>query len=175
MDNASYLTIAGLLSDHDFYRHDHQLIFCAMHDMATDNKPLDVLTVSEWMKGRFINPQNSHDQRTFFDEIGGLAYLGDLAKDTPSSANVLAYAKIVRNYSLKRALIQLCTQSIEQAFTKGSDDETITCLFETAASRLFSLEQKKEAANKGFIALKQAVETQLQFLSSLKDNDGHLF
>lgn len=172
LDNASYLTIAGLLSDHDFYRYDHQLIFRAMKDMATDNKPLDVLTVSEWMKGRFINPQNPYDQRTFFDEIGGLAYLGDLAKDTPSSANVLAYANIVRNYSLKRALIQHCTQSIEQAFAKGSDEETLNCLFETAASGLFNLEQKKEAASKGFIALKQAVETQLQFLSSLKDNDG---
>ncbi len=55
LDNQSYLYIAGLLSDTDFYREDHQLIFQAMAEMAENNQAIDVLTVSEWMKGRFIN------------------------------------------------------------------------------------------------------------------------
>ena len=94
LDNPSYTTIAGLVNDHDFYREDHQLIFRALKDMAIDNQALDVVTVSEWMRGRFLGEGSA--KRSFFDAVGGLAYLGDLAKDTPSSA------KIVRHYSLKR-------------------------------------------------------------------------
>jgi replicative DNA helicase len=107
LDNPSYLSIAGLLNDDDFYREDHQLIFRAMKDMASDQQALDVLTVSEWMKGRFLD--RGSDKRSFFDVIGGLAYLGDLAKDTPSSANIAGYAKIVRTYALKRKIIHRCS------------------------------------------------------------------
>jgi replicative DNA helicase len=90
-----------LLSDTDFYRQDHQLIFRAMAEMAENNQAIDVLTVSEWMKGRFVKRGNQ--QQSFFDIVGGLAYLGDLAKDTPSAANIAAYANMVSNYSLKRS------------------------------------------------------------------------
>ncbi len=122
------------------------------------------------MRGRFLGSGSA--KRSFFDLIGGLAYLGDLAKDTPSSANIANYAKIVRNYSLKRQLIKLFSSSMEQAFEKGSDDETVTALFEVAASGLFRLEQKKEAANKGFTPIKQGIELQLKRLERLKDKDG---
>ncbi len=52
LENRAYVKIAGLVSDSDFYRDDHQLIFRALSDMATDNLPIDVVTFSEWMKGR---------------------------------------------------------------------------------------------------------------------------
>jgi replicative DNA helicase len=110
LDNPSYLTIAGLLNDEDFYREDHQLIFRAMKDMASEQRPIDVLTVSEWMKGRFLNADCASAKRSFFDVIGGLAYLGDLAKDTQSSANIAHYAKTVRTYSLKRKIISLTSK-----------------------------------------------------------------
>jgi len=170
LNNPSYLSIAGLLNDDDFYRQDHQLLFRAMKDMAADNQPIDVITVSEWMKGRFLG--EGATKRPFFEIIGGLAYLADLAKDTPSSANIANYAKIVRNYSLKRQLIKLFSVSIEQAFEKGSDDQTLSALFEHAASGLFTLEQQKEASQQGFTPLKQALDSQLKHLESLKDHDG---
>jgi len=85
LNNQSYIPIAERLSDTDFYRQDHQLIFRAMADMVENNEPIDVLTVSEWMKGCFVNQGEQH-QQSFFDIVGGLAYLGDLAKDTPSAA-----------------------------------------------------------------------------------------
>jgi len=170
LDNPSYITIAGLINDHDFYREDHQLIFRAMKDMAADNQALDVVTVSEWMKGRFLGENSA--KRSFFDVIGGLAYLGDLAKDTPSSANIAHYANIVRNYALKRQLIQLFSTGIEHAFEQSNDDQTLAALFETAASGIFNLEQKKEAHRKGFTPIKQGIEAQLERIESLKDKEG---
>jgi replicative DNA helicase len=172
LDPPSYLTIAGLLNDHDFYRDDHQLIFRAMKDMAEDRQAIDVVTVSEWMKGRFLNADCASAKRSFFDIIGGLAYLGDLAKDTPSSANIAHYAKIVRNYALKRKIISLTNTLQTQAFKHGSDETALTQLLEQATSGFFTLEQQKAAAKQGFTPMKQAVQTQLTVLENLRDNDG---
>ena len=168
LDNPSYLTIAGLLHDDDFYRHDHQLIFRAMKDMAADQQAIDVLTVSEWMKGRL----DQGSKRSFFDIIGGLAYLGDLAKDTPSSANIAGYAAIVRTYSLKRKIITLTNTLQTQAFQHGSDETALTQLLEQATSGFFNLEQQKAATKQGFTPIKQAVQDQLTVLQGLRDNDG---
>jgi len=170
LDNPSYLAIAGLLNDADFYRHDHQLIFRAMKDMASEQRPIDVVTVSEWMKGRFLD--QGSDKRSFFDMIGGLAYLGDLAKDTPSSANIAHYAKTVRTYSLKRQIISLTDTLHAEAFQHGSDETALTQLLEQATSGFFQLEQQKAAANKGFTPMKQAVQDQLTVLKTLRNNNG---
>lgn len=172
LDNSAYLAVADLLHANDFHCFDHQLIFQAIKTMAADNQPLDVVTVSDWAKGRLVNPQYPADKRTFFDVIGGLAYLGTLAKDTPSSANIRSYANIVRNYSLKRQLIALCSKSIDQAFDTTSDDQSVADLLESTASGIFKLEQQKEAAKQGFMPMKQGIETQLKRLDKLKDNDG---
>ncbi len=170
LENAAYLKVAGLLSDSDFYRNDHQLIFRALADMAADNKPIDVVTVSEWMKGRVM--QAGYDNRSFLEVIGGLAYLGDLAKDTPSSANIVSYAHIVQHYSLKRQIIQLTRSLQDQAFEQGSDASTIIELLNKGASGFFNLEQKKQATSQGFTPMKQAIKTQLTLLESLKEKEG---
>jgi replicative DNA helicase len=85
LSNLSYFTIAGFVSDDDFYRQDHPLIFRAMKDSEADNQPIDVVMVSEWMQGRFHYYHG--EKRPFFDIIGGVATLANLNKDTPSSAN----------------------------------------------------------------------------------------
>jgi replicative DNA helicase len=170
LENRAYLKIASLVSDSDFYRDDHQLIFRALADMAAENKPIDVITVSEWMKGRIM--KTGQQQRSFLDIIGGLAYLGDLAKDTPSSANILSYAHIVRHYAIKREVIHLTSQLQDQAFQQGSNTADIDRLLNQGAAGFFALEQQKLAASKGFIPMKKAVNDQLERLTSLKENDG---
>jgi len=170
LENAAYLRVAGLVSDGDFYHDDHQLIFRALADMAADNKPIDVITVSEWMKGRFS--EIGHQRRSFLEIIGGLAYLGDLAKDTPSSANIASYARIVQHYSLKRQVIQLTTLLQDQAFQQGSDETAMMQLLNQGAAGFFALEQQKQATNDGFMPMKKALNDQLEILTALKENDG---
>ncbi len=170
LDNTAQQKIAGLLRDSDFYRDDHQLIFRAMADMASEHKPIDVLTVSEWMKGRFVT--TGHHPRSFFDIIGGLAYLGTLAKDTPSAANIVTYAMMVRNYALKREVIQLGSELVSQGFKEGCDERSLAKLLEFAVSRSFRLEQKKEAAKKGFISMKEGLKQQVTALKTMSQQDG---
>ncbi|MEO7775833.1 MAG: replicative DNA helicase [Steroidobacteraceae bacterium] len=95
LDATAWDQIGDVIVPEHFYRHDHKLIFEAIAALAAEAKPCDVVTVSEYLERR--------DQ---LDNAGGLAYLGTLARDTPTAANVRAYAQIVRERSLLRALIK---------------------------------------------------------------------
>lgn len=105
LDNKAWDQIADKISEKHFYRRDHQLIFRAMSKLNDDNQPLDVITVSEAL-------QKMEGQ----DQVGGLAYLGELAKNTPSAANIAAYADIVVERSVLRELISVGTLITESAF-----------------------------------------------------------
>jgi len=108
LENMAWDKVADVITEHDFYRHDHRLIFRSIAELAETDKPRDVITLSEWLKDR--------DE---LDNAGGLAYLGTLAKDTPSAANIKAYADIVREKSVLRQLISIGSEISEDAFNAG--------------------------------------------------------
>ena len=98
LDAQAWDNVADAVTREDFYRPDHQLIFDAIGALAGDAKPCDVVTVSQ------------HLERTgTLEGAGGLAYLSSIARDTPTAANVRAYADIVRERSLLRQLIRAGT------------------------------------------------------------------
>ena len=92
LDNKAWERVGDKLVADDFYRRDHRLIFDAIGELAERNQPCDAVTVSEFL-----------DRKGQIEEAGGLAYLGQLAMDTPSAANTVAYAEIVRARSMLRA------------------------------------------------------------------------
>jgi replicative DNA helicase len=85
LDNNAWERVLDQVSDGDFYRHDHRLIFRAIAKLADQNMPIDVVTLSEQL-----------DKEGQTSQVGGLGYLSELAKNTPSVANIKAYAQIVR-------------------------------------------------------------------------------
>ncbi|MCP4695302.1 MAG: replicative DNA helicase, partial [Gammaproteobacteria bacterium] len=85
LDNQAWMHIADLLVEDDFYHGNHRLIFRAIRALSEYNRPFDVITLSEFLK-----------KRKKLRESGGFSYLGELAKNTPSAANITAYAAIVR-------------------------------------------------------------------------------
>jgi len=104
LDNNAWDQVADRLTEKHFYRRDHQLIFRTMAKLMEDNHPLDVITVSEAL------------QKTEAQSDVGLAYLGELAKNTPSAANIAAYADIVYERAVLRELINVGTEITESAF-----------------------------------------------------------
>ena len=98
--------VAGRVMEADFYRKDHRLIYQAIDDLANTDRPRDVVTVSEWLQGRGQ-----------LEDAGGLAYLGTLANDVGSAANIGAYADIVRERSVYRKLIKVGTDITDMGFT----------------------------------------------------------
>jgi len=94
LDNSSWEQVVNRLREEDFYRHNHRLIFRTIFELANGNMPFDAITLSEWMQSR-----------NQLELVGGLAYLATLARDTPTAANVSAYADIVSERSKLRRLI----------------------------------------------------------------------
>ncbi len=94
LDNQAWDGVMELVCAADFYRHEHRLLFEAMTALSAASQPFDVITLSEHLAGTGQ-----------LDAGGGLPYLGELATNTPSAANVTAYARIVRERSTMRQLI----------------------------------------------------------------------
>src|SRR5262245_39535384 len=94
LDTQAWDQVGDRIGGEDFYRPDHRLIFEAIADLVAVSKPIDVVTVSERL-----------DSRGKLADVGGLAYLSTLVRDTPTAANARAYAQIVREKSLLRSLV----------------------------------------------------------------------
>ena len=94
IDPESWDKVAEVVTETDFYNRSHQIIFRAIVRLLGRNEPVDLITVSEELE--------QHDE---LEDAGGFAYLGELAKNTPSSANVVSYAKIISERAVTRELI----------------------------------------------------------------------
>lgn len=105
LDNQAWDGISDHLVADDFYRYEHRLVFNVMLHLAEAGQPLDVVTLSEALETR--------DQ---LDTVGGLAFLAELARNTPSASNIRAYADIVRERATLRKLIRAANQIAEGAF-----------------------------------------------------------
>ena len=159
LDNTAWDQIADLASEDDFYRHDHRLIFRAISRLAEQNKPLDVITLSEWLE--------SHNE---LDNVGGLAYLGSLAKNTPSAANIKAYAGIVRERAILRGLIQVGTSISESAFNSEGRDSAE--LLDEAERAVFQIAERGALARRGFVGIKELLTKAVDRIDTLFQQDS---
>ncbi|MGE0384727.1 MAG: replicative DNA helicase [Gammaproteobacteria bacterium] len=105
IDNEAWIPVAERVVEEDFYRADHRLVFRAIYSLSNDAKPCDVVTVAEWLE---------HNNQ--LDQAGGLPFLARIAENTPSAANIVAYADIVRERSVLRQLIAAGTEITGSGF-----------------------------------------------------------
>lgn len=105
LDNQAWDRVADKVTEADFYRNDHRLLFRAIHDLARSNQPFDLVTLKD-----HLTAQNELEQ------AGGEFYLFELAKNTPSAANIVAYAHIVRERSILRRLISISGEIADSAY-----------------------------------------------------------
>jgi replicative DNA helicase len=94
LDAAAWDQIGDRVVAEDFYRKEHRLIFEATAGLVERGQACDAVTLSGYLESQGV-----------LDQVGGLSYLGSLARDTPTAANIRAYADIVRERSLLRQLI----------------------------------------------------------------------
>lgn len=93
IDNTAYDKVVGVVTEFDFYPREHRMIFRAISQLLDASKPVDVVTVGEFL-----------DSHKLLEDAGGLMYLVNMIQNTPSTANVVRYAEIVRDYSLMRKM-----------------------------------------------------------------------
>ena len=115
ISNDAWDSVAEAVAAADFYRHDHRLIFRQIAKLAEAGDPIDVITLSDRLAAAGE-----------LDSVGGLAYVTELAADTPSASNIRAYAKVVRERSLLRRLIETAQGIAESGFNpEGRSSEEL--------------------------------------------------
>lgn len=126
LENSRLDAVLEVLSEQDFYRQDHRLIFRMMLNLQEASQPLDVITLSEEL--------HKHDQ---LDRVGGLGYLVEMANNTPSAANIVAYAKIVRERSTLRQLIDAAQEISKSSMNPaGLDSDDLLQLAEKRVAEI---------------------------------------
>ncbi|MDX1340818.1 MAG: replicative DNA helicase [Reinekea sp.] len=115
VDNEQWDNVSEILMPDDFFRNEHRLLFRMMMKLAEANSPLDVITMGETL-----------EKEKLLESTGGMSYLTELAENTPSISNLVAYAKIVHERSLLRQLISVATDIAGKAYDpRGLNAETI--------------------------------------------------
>ncbi|MDX1334253.1 MAG: replicative DNA helicase [Gammaproteobacteria bacterium] len=158
LDNNAWDQVADRVSERDFYRHDHRQIFRAIGNLADRSQPFDVVTMSEWLENNGL-----------IEEAGGMAYLGTLAKDTPSAANIAAYADIVREKSVLRQLIQVGTEIAEKGF--NPQGEGSKALLDEAEKRVFQIAEQGARNSQGFADMRSLLKLAVERIEILHEQD----
>ena len=139
----SWERVADRISEEDFYRRDHRLIFRAINQLSEKDQPCDAVTLGEWF-----------DAQGMAEQVGGVAYVIELANSTPSAANIVAYADIVREKSVLRQLIDTGTEITGDAFQpEGRSSQE---LLETAEQKVFRIAEAGSRGRKGFVSMRAA-------------------
>lgn len=150
LDVGAWDQVADRVSASDFYRHDHSLIFQAISRLITQNSPADLITVSE-----------------VYSDLG---YLGELVKNTPSAANIVAYADIVKEKSLLRKLIQVGEEIAELAF--NSKGKIAKELVDEAERKVFAIAEHKLLGQQGIKTIAEILTNTIARIELLSESES---
>jgi replicative DNA helicase len=161
LENEALDRIADILNQADFYRHDHRLIYTHIAKLIEQNRPADIVTVAESL-------ENSAE----LSSVGGIAYLGALAQNTPTAANIRRYAEIVRERSIMRKLVEVGSGIAESAYNpQGRDAQQ---LLDEAEAKIFQIAESGNRGSQGFVniqTLLPQVADRIDFLYQ-RENQG---
>ena len=161
LDNETWDQVAGRVSEVDFYRKEHRLIYRIILELSNKQIPFDVITLSEAL-----------EKKGELEDAGGLAYLGTLAKDTPSAANIKAYANIVRDRSVLRQLIHVGTEITDSAF--NTEGRETTELLGNAERRVFEIAEQRQRGESGFSSIKTLLAQAVDKIETLFEQEGSI-
>lgn len=156
LDNRGWDRVGDLLTESDFYRHEHRLVFTAIAAQINASKPADVVTI-------FAELQKAGTT----EEAGGLTYLNALAQTNLSAANVRRYAEIVRERSVLRRLITVSDEISAAAFSqqgKGVDG-----LLDEAMAKVMAI--NPEASGEDWESMESMVTQELEMIQARADGD----
>ncbi|PSQ92788.1 MAG: replicative DNA helicase [Proteobacteria bacterium SW_6_67_9] len=159
--NDAWDRVADRVHEEDFYRREHRLLYRAIGELADRDQPRDVVTVSEWL-----------GQRGELDSVGNLAYLARLAEETPSAANITAYADIVRERSVLRQLSGVGEDIATAAYNpQGRESKE---LLDYAEAQVFAIADQGSRHQRGFQPINRVLTTTLDHIDTLLNSDSEI-
>ena len=151
--------IADLMTDDDFYRHEHRLIYRQIVRLSEQAKPVDVITVAE-----------SLEIAGELDKVGGLPYLGSLAQNVPSAANIRRYGEIVRERSIMRKLAEVGADISGSAYNPAGRDAAQ--LLDEAESKVFEIAEAGSRGKQGFLSMPPLLTEVVERIETLYGRDN---
>ncbi len=158
LDNRRWDEVTDEVGMTDFYSQNHRLIFDAITGLQSDNDPADVVTVSEWL-----------ENNGSLENAGGLAYIGTLANNTPSTANILTYAKIVRERAILRSLISAANEIADNAYSP--EGRTPREVLDHAEKLVFDISERDGRSQKGFTTIQDLLTRSIDRIEELFESN----
>ncbi|BCB96724.1 replicative DNA helicase [Dissulfurispira thermophila] len=152
-DNEALPKALEILSSEDFYRETHRRLYNAMCELFEKNEPIDIVTLTDYLR-RTDN----------LDTVGGISYLSYLANAVPTSANIRYHAKIVREKSLLRSLIQTATHITSRVYEDSLDADEMV---DYAERLIFDIADKRTKTS--FSNLKDVIKDTFKMIEHLYD------
>jgi len=157
IDNSAWDRAGDLLTDGDFYRYEHRLIYAAIGGLMNASKPADVITVFEQLQSLGKA-----------EDCGGLSYLNALAQSVPSAANLRRYAEIVRERAVLRKLVAASDEIATAAF--NPQGRPVPQILDEAESKIFKIGEEGSRSRQGFISMDTLVVQLIDRVNELHEN-----
>jgi len=161
IDNQAWERVAELLTSEDFYYPANRILYKTIENLANRDKPFDVLTISEALK--------TAEQ---LNAVGGEAYLFEMAGNTPSAANIAAYAEIVREKSVLRQLISAGSGIIESAY--APKERSARELLDEAERSVFHIAESQHVHGSGPVRVDSLLKKAVARVDELYHSDSIL-
>jgi replicative DNA helicase len=160
LDENAWDAVSAKVSAEDFYRSDHRTIFRCMIDLVERNQPLDIITISETLEG--VGE---------LDNVGGMAFISDLAGSTPTASNIIADADIVRERATVRNLISVAHEIADSGF--NPEGRSSSELINEAESKVFRIADERPSSG-GPESVRPLLTKTIERIDLLFQNKGAL-
>ena len=151
LENEALSRVLEVIREGDFYRESHRKIFSAILELFERNEPADLITLSEVLK-----------KRAAFEEVGGIEYLNSLVNSVPTAANISYYAKIVKEKSILRKLINRATEIVSQGY---GDAGNVDDFLDRAEHSIFEISEDR--VRPSFYPIKEIIKSSFKTIEKL--------
>lgn len=158
IDKNAILKVVDVLLPEDFYSLAHEKIYTAIRELYEKHKPFDLVTLTALLK-----------EKNILADIGGTAYLSELASMVPTASHVEHYAGVVKEKRVRRELISASSEIAEKAF---ESDKDIDDVMDSIEQRILAISQKSISQN--FIPLRDELKSAYERIEKLHQGDGAL-
>jgi replicative DNA helicase len=161
LDNGAWDRVGDLLTEGDFYRYEHKLVYTAIYTLVNASRPADVITVYEQLQtlGKA-------------EEIGGLGYLNALAQYVPSASNIRRYAEIVRERAILRKLVTASDEIATNAF--NTQGRAVAQILDEAEQKIFNIGEEGSRMKQGFQSMDQLAVILMDRVDEMSRNQNDI-
>ncbi|MFA5008721.1 MAG: replicative DNA helicase [Candidatus Omnitrophota bacterium] len=158
INESAIAEVMEIVNEDFFYKEEHRLIYETIISLFNSRKKVDILTVSEDLS-----------KKKLLERVGGASYLASLADFVPTSANVIHYARIVKEKGVLRLLISSATQIVALAY---KEEEDVSTVLDKAEKLIFEISDKRVEG--GYIHIKEIIKDGIELIESLYHKKSHI-